>query len=302
MFDFARLLIAYARPGSIVMVILMYSLGVGIADFLGLPIDALAYWLGLVLSILLVTSSHLLDAFFRAIEPGLSTPIQESIKEKKPEMSLAEFRRLILQAAVTTLSIGAVLTMLLIYQQKINSSTLIILGISFILCFFFAVPPITLSRKGLGEVIETIVIVNLISAFGFLLQAGEMHRLLIMLTVPLTALMLAMRLALSLPGYGGDVARDRMNMMTSMGWERGMLFHNYLIIMAYGLIILAFLFGLPWRLVWPGLLSIPIGMYQVLQIRQIANGIKPNWNILNLTSIASMGLTAYLITLSLWIG
>ena len=302
MLDFAKLLFLLMRPGSLILVVLMYSLGTGIADFLGLPIDLPAYWLGLSSSVLLMLSSQLLDLFFRTYEPETVKPIQETIKQKKPELSLIDFRRLMLQAAITTLTIVAVLTVLLIAQERVNPAALSILGISFILTFFYAVPPITLSRKGLGEVIETILIANLIPAFGLLLQTSEIHRLLFMLTVPLTALMLTMWLALALPDYGKDITHGRMNMMTSMGWERGMWFHNFLIILAYALLILAFILGLPWRLVWPGLLTLPIGVYQIIQIRQIASGIKPNWNVLNLTAIALLGLTAYLITLSLWIG
>ncbi len=302
MLDFAKLLLVLMRPGSLILTILMYLLGTGIADFLGAPMDSAANWLGLACSILLIVSSQFLDLFFRAYEPNLARPIQDAIAQKKPDLSLTDFRRLMIQAGVTTLTISAVTTMLLITRGRINPAALTILGTSFILAFFYAVPPVTLSRKGLGEVIETILITNLTPAFAFLLQTGEMHRLLFMLTPPLTALTLAMRLAMALPEYGRDVATEKLNMMTSIGWEHGMRFHNYLIVLAYAILLIAFAFGLPWRLVWPGLLTLPIGAYQIIQIHQIASGIKPNWNVLTLTSIALVGLTAYLITLSVWIG
>jgi hypothetical protein len=111
-----------------------------------------------------------------------------------------------------------------------------------------------------------------------------------------------MRLALALPRYGEDLIKKDFNMMTNLGWERGMLIHNILIITTYTLIAIAFIFGLPWRLVWPELLTLPIGFYQILQMRQISLGIKPNWGILRLTAITLFGLSAYLVTLSLWIG
>ena len=56
------------RPGSILIAILMYFLGVGISDYLGNTIDWVAYWIGLSNSILLLISSQLLDVFFRSID------------------------------------------------------------------------------------------------------------------------------------------------------------------------------------------------------------------------------------------
>lgn len=298
----ARLFLVLIRPASLLLVILMYSLGTGIVDFLGTPVDPNANLLGMAVSLLVVLGSQLLDIYFRTFTPETALPIQRVVEQRKPDLPLLTLRRLMLQAAAVCFGVGALITTLLLVQRQANPATLSILAIIFLLAFFYAVPPASFSRKGMGEVIETILITNLVPALGFLIQTGEFHRLLLMLTVPLTALSLAMRLAMALPAYGVDVARERMNMMTSMGWQRGMRFHNILIILAFLLLLLAFAFGLPWRLFWPCLLTLPIGLYQIIQIRHIVSGMKPNWNILNLTSIALVGLTAYLITLSLWIG
>jgi 1,4-dihydroxy-2-naphthoate octaprenyltransferase len=302
MFELLRLLLIISRPGSLVITILMYSLGTGIADFLGTPINLLSYWIGLACSLLLVMSSHLLDVFFRSFDENKNLEIPDFLKPENNTRAIDTYRRLILQFAITTLTIGAVLTVLLLAQGLISITTLLILGISFILSFAYAVPPFNLSRKGLGEILESILIVNFISALGFLLQFGEIHRLLIMLTIPLTFLLISMRLALELPRYGEDLQKNDVNMMTNLGWERGMLIHNLLIIASFALISIAFIFGLPWRLVLPVLLNLPIGLYQILQMRQISLGVKPNWGILRLTSITLFGLSAYLVTLSLWIG
>lgn len=302
MIELIRTLISLTRPGSLIIAILMFSLGTGIADFLGAPLDWLAYWIGLACGLLLLVSSQLLDLFFKPDQHFLAISLPESLKQATPALTVQSFRRLILQIAVTVLTVGAALTVLMLSQRIINIPAFLILGISFVLSFINAVPPFSLSQKGIGEVIEAILIVNFLSALGLLLQFGEIHRLLIMLTIPLTCLLLSMRLALALPRYGEDMQKKNDNMMIDLGWERGMLIHNYLVLTAYALIALASIFGLPWRLVWPGLLTLPIGLYQILQMRQIATGIKPQWNILRLTSITLFGLTTYLITLSLWIG
>ena len=72
--------------------------------------------------------------------------------------------------------------------------------------------------------------------------------------------------------------------MTRLTWEPGMNLHNILILCSYLLLVMALLLGLPWSLGWPGLLTFPIGIYQIWQMRQIANGVKPNWKVLNFTA------------------
>jgi hypothetical protein len=63
---------------------------------------------------------------------------------------------------------------------------------------------------------------------------------------------------------------------------------------------LAFVLGLPWSLTWPGLLALPIGLFEIIQINQISGGSKPRWTVLNFTASALIGLTVYFITLALW--
>ena len=297
-----RLLLLVSRPGSLVITVLTFSLGAGIADFLGQPVEWTAFYIGLAASLLLVFSSQMLDVYFRSLNGNLPAAIDDLAKQADSEITPVSFRRLVLQTAITMLTIGAVFTVLLLAQDLLTIPALIILGTAFVLAFFFAVPPLSISQKGVGEIIEAILLVNLISAFSFMLQYGQVHRLLVMVTLPLTCLLLAMRLALALPKYGEDMIKNNENMMTSVGWEKGIQMHNLLIIAAYALVAVAFLFGLPWRLVWPMLLTIPVAFYQIWQMRQISLGVKPNWSILRLTAITLFGLTAYLITISLWIG
>ena len=176
MLDFARLLFIIMRPGSLVLTALMYILGIGIADFLGSPMEPAANWLGFACSLLLLLSSQFLDLFFRTYEPNLAKPIQDAIAQENLDLHLLDFRRLMIQAAATTLTICAVITVLLIAQDRMSPAAIIILAISVMLVFLYSVPPVSFSRKGLGEIVETILITNMIPAFAFLLQTGEIHR------------------------------------------------------------------------------------------------------------------------------
>lgn len=291
-----------SRPLALLGSLLLYSLGAGLVVYLGGNIRWPVYWLGQASILLLQLSSFYLQAYYDHPD-ALGRAWRKRISKGEDDHALAERlpRVFWLQAAVTTLTIGAVLTVLLLSSHAINPATLLILGFAFLLSFFYAVPPVRLVYTGYGELANAFLMVNLTPALAFMLQTGEIHRLLAMLTFPLTALYLAMTLALSLSEYSTDMLlTERRNLLIRIGWERGMNLHNLLILFAYLLLGIAALLGLPWALAWPPLLTLPIGLYQIYQISQISAGAKPRWGLLIITAMATLGMTAYLITLALW--
>ena len=163
-------------------------------------------------------------------------------------------------------------------------------------------PPTQFGMTGYGDLINTLLLAILTPAFAYVLQAGELHRLLTMLSFPLSFLTLAVFLALSLEGYVEDLRTGRKNLMTQLGWQRGMQFHNILIFLAYLLFGVAAVLGLPWGLTWPAVLSLPVGVFQVWQMRQIDNGAKPHWSLLRWTAYGVVAMTVYLLSLALWTG
>jgi 1,4-dihydroxy-2-naphthoate octaprenyltransferase len=174
------------------------------------------------------------------------------------------------------------------------------LGLAFLVAFFYAVPPFRLVYSGYGELALSLQMANIIPALAFLLQVGNLHRLLAMITFPITALYLAMLLALSLEGYASDEKYRRKTSMVRLGWQRGMNLHNLLILFGFLLFGLAAILGLPWSLTWPGLLGLPLGLFQIWQMSLIASGAKPRWRLLSFNAVATVVLTAYLVTFTLW--
>jgi 1,4-dihydroxy-2-naphthoate polyprenyltransferase len=194
----------------------------------------------------------------------------------------------------------AYLTFVLTRSIKVNAELYIVMGAILLGAFLYSVPPVRLSCSGYGELTQAIILANLVPALAFLLQAGELHRLLAMATFPLTALLLAMMLALELPTYAADLKYGRRNLMMRIGWQRGMLFHNYLVLGGFFLLGLALVFGLPVQIALPAFFTLPVAIFQVWMINRIADGAKPNWNLLMLTAMATFGLTAYLLAYSFW--
>jgi 1,4-dihydroxy-2-naphthoate octaprenyltransferase len=211
-------------------------------------------------------------------------------------------RRTALLAAVTCLSIGAVLTVLLYNDHHLTPELGVILAVAFLVSIFYSVPPLRLAGTGYGELAASILVANLIPAFSFALQTGTLHRLLAMVTFPLTALHLAMLMAFSLPDYGSDLRHGKRTAIIRLGWERGMLLHNILLILAYALLLVAIVEGLPLRLAWPGFLTLPLSIYQIYRIRQISNGAPTRWSLLTFVAISIFALTSYFLTFSFWTG
>jgi len=146
-----------------------------------------------------------------------------------------------------------------------------------------------------------IQIAYIIPSIGFVLQANETHRLLTILIIPLTALGLAYFLILNFPTFADDEKYQRGTMLRLFTWQRAVPIHHSLIIFAYFVFALAPLFGFSFNLIWPAFLTLPFAIFQIIQVRAIANGNPPNWKLLTSTALIVFGLTTYFLTLTFWL-
>ncbi|HET7145190.1 MAG TPA: hypothetical protein VFI68_14320, partial [Anaerolineales bacterium] len=72
-----------------------------------------------------------------------------------------------------------------------------------------------------------------------------------------------------------------------------------LILFAYS--IFAFAPFLGFIFLWPAFLTLPFAVLQILLLRHISLGGKPNWTLLTSTALAVFVLTAYFLTLTFWL-
>ncbi|WP_299028565.1 prenyltransferase [uncultured Thermanaerothrix sp.] len=302
-------LVRAANPLALLAGILFFALGAGIVDFRNQPFSWVDYWLGQACITLLQMSSAFLKAFYDRIDEDRTPPSQRSPEAKNIEdeenapKEVLLPRLVFLQAGMTTLSVGAIVAVLLLTRGAMNASALLLLGIAFGVAFFYSVPPLRLAYTGYGELCVAFFLANLTPAFAFVLLSHDLDaHLLGLLTFPLTLLCLAMLLAISLEHYYRDLKQGRTTMMVRLGWQRGMLLHNLLVPLAYFCLGVTALMGLSWSLLWPAMLTLPIGAFQVWQMWQIGNGAPTRWPLLRLTAYATVGLTAYFLTFSLWVG
>jgi len=165
---------------------------------------------------------------------------------------------------------------------------------------FYSVPPVRLSTTGYGELTTSILLANLVPAFGFSLQTGELHRLLAMSTFPLTALTLASMLNLEFPDYASDIKAEKRTLFVRLGWQNAIRAHHLLVLSGYVLFTASFLSGLPPSIALPPFLTLPLASLQIWYVGRIAEGLKPNWTALTLNALAITAACTYLLTYAFW--
>ncbi len=195
----------------------------------------------------------------------------------------------------------ALIAILLGQEGSLTPVVLLFLGLSLVAVLTYAVPPVRLVDVGLGEFILAVHIAMISPALGFVLQAGEYHRLVAIISFPLTLLALAYFIALDFPTFAADEKYDRRTLLRSMGWQRAVPLHHIFVLGAYVLFSGALLYGLAWGLIWPAFLSLPFALLQIYLLRNIGQGARPIWPLLIVNAVAVFGLTAYLLTFAFWL-
>jgi 1,4-dihydroxy-2-naphthoate octaprenyltransferase len=286
-------LLRLTRPLYLAFAALAYILGASVANYLAIPFDAPAFWLGLLGALLVQISMSLLAEVFR---PN-SDPIfpDETFSQRK-----------LLRDRMLYISLGALVVLAAIYfalysQGHISPMSLLFLGLSLLLVMLYGVTPMRLVARGFGEPILAIQLGYVLPTLGFLLQAGEYHRLLGPVTFPLATLGIACLLVLSFPSFAQDRKFSRGSLLVSIGWERAVPLHNLLILTTYLIFLAGLLFGFSFSLIGPAFLTLPFALLQIYLLRNIAQGGKPAWTPLTINAIAVYGLTIYFLIWTFWL-
>ena len=286
-------LLRLTRPLNLLLAALTYSLGLGLAHYLGNPYDAVNFWLGLVAVLLSQMTMSLLAEVFR--------PYSDPILPDETLVQRKSLRDSLLYVSIGALAALAVISYVLYHTGRLSPVALLFIGFSLALSLLYGVPPMRYVQRGFGELTLALQLAYVIPSLGFLLQAADYHRLLAMLVFPLVALAFACFLVLDFPTYAQDRKYDRRTLLVILGWERAVPLHHIFVIAAYLIFLSAPIFGFSLNLLWPAFLTLPFALLQIVQLRNIAAGGKPIWTLLTITAIAVFGLTAYFLTLTFWL-
>lgn len=295
-----RLIFILSRPLFLIGGALVYALGAGIARYLGAPIDWGLYILGQIYVTSMQLSAHYLNEYFDSTADQ-DNPNRTPFSGGSGAVGEGKLsHETVMWASLTSLTILASLTVVMINVAPISPLLISIVVLAFLGSFFYSASPVRLANSGYGELTTSILVANLVPIFAFVLQYHELHRLLAMTTFPLTALHLAMMIVFEFPDYLNDIKHDKSTLLVRIGWQRGMILHNILILSAFLFLGLAATFGLPLAIVLPAFIPIPLGLLQIWQMRRIGAGAKPNWTTMGFTAVVLFGSVAYLLAFTFW--
>ncbi len=283
----------YSRPILLILSALTYSLGAGIAHYLGRSISPAPFWLGGLAVLGLLGSTFLFTEYFRLP----LTPLAQGETPRQRE----HFRVALLEVAYACITIAAISFLILLITGSLNLSAGMLIILVFLFLIAYAIPPLRLAETGYGELVLAYVVGSVIPALAFLLQFGQFHRLLYFTTFPLTILALAYLLICNFPTFASDQKIGRHTFLTRLTWQHAIPIHHFLVLAAFLLFAGAPFLGYPWTLVWPVFLALPFALIEIYWLQRIANGGRTLWNFLTSLAAATFGLTAYLLALTYWI-
>lgn len=281
------------RPLHLILVALTYLLGASIPAYLGRPFLLVPFILGLAITLLMQTSMSFLREVFR--------PHNEPIIEGETPQKKETLRNNLLYISVGMIGTAAVLAFIAHLNIGLTLPIVLFLLSSLVLTMIFAIPPFTLVNRGFGELILALHIAYIVPSISFLFQADENSRLLTTLLLPLTVLALAYFLIINFTTFPEDQKYDRGTLLRRLTWERAVPLHHSLVAFAYVAFALVPLMGFSFSLIAPAFLTLPFAIFQIIQLRAIANGNPPNWRLLTSTALAVLGLTTYFLTLTFWL-
>jgi len=289
-----RLFFQLSRPLFLLGGILLYALGAAIAAYLGFHIVASIYLLGQIIVTSIQLMTHYLNEYY-------DTTIDEENENRTPFTGGSGAigpdklsRDTALYSAVAAITVAATASVILLVAGETSIVSWLIILIAFAGAFFYSSPPLKLSASGYGELTTSFIVAGLVPALAFTLQTDELHRLVIMSTTPLIALHFAMMVAFELPDYASDLKNNKRTLMIRAGWKTGMRLHDAAIAIAGVSLVVAYLNGLPPRVVLGSLIALPLALAQLWQFERLRRGYPTRWLTLTLGAIGLFALTAYL--------
>ncbi|MBT3338152.1 MAG: UbiA family prenyltransferase [Anaerolineae bacterium] len=284
-------LLTFSNPLLLTLAALTYTLGTGIARYLGRADHPLLFGLGFGWVMLTLLAMNLLTVYFRP--PNEPLIVEETIKERD------WLRAAAFQLSLAALGVVAMLTVFL-FLNSIAPSALLFAILIILAALAYALPPLRLVYSGFGEFTLAMLFALFIPAFSLTLQMGTVHRLLGAVTFPLTALTFATFLVTNFPDFSEDSKYERLTLLIRISWQRAVPLHHILVLSAYFLFAGMPLLGFPWALIAPVFLIMPFALFQIFWLQKISQGAPPNWKFLTVLSLSVLGLTTYILTITFW--
>jgi 1,4-dihydroxy-2-naphthoate octaprenyltransferase len=282
------------KPFRLISLLLTYSLGVGLVQY----VNEIRNWSDVYLGgffLLLVTLSV---EFLVLLQP--SEPQRIRLKERSNK-EVQQLRLLLASLSATFFTIAATILISWMIEQVLWQGLVFLVLILALGNALYYLAQVIVPWHSFQILFEGILFVIIPPAFAYFLQSQDLHRLLTLVVIGLVPAYLAYRLLTLLQTLGFDQSNGIKTIVTEIGWQRSMTLHNALILLTFLLFAIVTLFGFPWFLLWPVFLALPIGLLEIWLMERVRRGSKPLWMVMQIATACVFFIPMYLVGFAFWI-
>lgn len=282
------------KPFQLISLLLTYSLGVGLVQYVDEIRNWVDVWLGGIFLLMVTLSVELLVL----LKPSKR---QNDWLKGLSYADARRFRLITASLSATLLTIAVTIFIGWMVESVLWQGLIFLILILMLSYTLYYLAQVLVSWNPFQILFEGILFVVLPPAFAYFLQSQDLHRLLTLVVIGLVPAYWAYRLLTLLKTWGADQNSDTRTIVTEIGWERSMTIHNALILLTFLLFAMVTLFGFPWFLLWPVFLVLPLGLLEIWLMERVRRGSKPLWTVMQIAAACVLFIPMYLVGFAFWI-
>ncbi|MFZ3150642.1 MAG: hypothetical protein WA116_03055 [Anaerolineaceae bacterium] len=133
--------------------------------------------------------------------------------------------------------------------------------------------------------LDALIVSPVLVFFSSSLQGLEPGRILLFLCLPLLFLYLASTLCLQFESYASNMSKGTKSFLVVIGWEKGIVLHNVILLIAYLFLGVYFYLSGVWSIAWPAFFMLIISLGEVYLLQRVSEGMKPNWGLIRAVAV-----------------
>jgi 1,4-dihydroxy-2-naphthoate octaprenyltransferase len=252
-----RAFVRLGRPIFLVGGFVLYGLGAAVAAYLGHAID----WTRFAWGQLAVTSTQLMvhysnDYFDLEADQANATPSHWSGGSRV--LPRGELPRWVALAAALVLAALAIVATIVLDGGAVPTALLLT---ALALSWAYSAPPFRLHSRGVGEVVAMFIVTLLVPLIGFSAQTHALEPLAFASAAPLCFMQFAMLLAVEFPDEAGDAVVGKRTLVVRLGAGRAAALYVAALVLAYALMPMWGLLGLPRSAMWVLFVALPLAVW-----------------------------------------
>lgn len=285
-------LVRLGRPHFLAGGFLLHGLGVVMALYSGTPLNLPALLWGQVAVTATQWMTHYSNEYFDLFADRANpAPTRWSGGSRVLPEGLLPPRVALITAILLGLLALSAATVLTSAVQP-GPLTLPLLLTALLLAWSYSAPPLQLHSRGLGELTVALLVPGLTPLVGYYLQTGRLDRLPVLVVIPLCCLQFAMLLAIEFPDMAGDALAGKRTLAVRLGGAAAARLHTIALLIAYAVLPLLILAGLPPLVAGAAGLGAPVAVWQGYRVVRGGWREPDRWNSVAFWAIALLMGTA----------